>query len=584
MQETTTKYDTSAQEELARYPQWVAWEHQRDKKLPIDPHTWRPADATNPKTWGNHEHALEAAGRNEQVGFVFSEHDPFTGIDLDDCISEDGEVAPWAMEIVKALDSYTEVSPSGTGLKIWVRGRKPGEKCRTGNIEIYDKGRFFTFTKRVLHKGSIEDRQDELERLYYKLFPKEESTNQDLHGGFDGGDRFGGDDADLLDKARNARTTGKLFSQLYDYGETAMHSYDHSKADMALCGMLAYWTACDEEQMDRLFRASKLMRKKWNERRGTSTYGENTIARAIKGCRNVYDPNYKADDIHRLLEDCFELVVRGSWGGRSGPTDRDMYKALIDTCLLYGRVVKDGIEVCASVRDLALASGVGRRATVSDALKRLEHRGLIRKVDDGGPGRASKYIVLTQNRTINNRVNKYGTPLSQTQRIRNPGQTYGTIGKRCAQIIDYIRALGEVVTDEELAKHFDIRKNNLKARYMNLLVGLELLEEVDSGYVTPTDIEERLQRELEESGQLDAEKLQREKYERERKAWRERGKATQPPVLTPHKQKPEIHQELIRNIPSKSADGVIHHRPECTCWLYDEDAPEYIPQELEIAA
>jgi hypothetical protein len=63
-------------------------------------------------------------------------------------------------------------------------------------------------------------------------------------------------------------------------------------------------------------------------------------------------------------------------------------------------------------------------------------------------------------------------------------------------------------------------RKNIKARNITPLLELELLEEVDGGYVTPADIEARLERYLRESGQMEAERLQREKYERERQAWR----------------------------------------------------------------
>jgi putative DNA primase/helicase len=581
MQETTTKYDT-ALEELAAYRQWVAWEYrkQNTQKAPINPHTWRDASPTDSSTWATYDEALFCAGGNEQVGFVFSADDPFTGIDLDDCIDQ-GEVAPWAVEIVEALHSYTEISPSGTGLKIWVRGRKPRDKCRTGNIEIYDQERFFTFTgKQFGSESKIQERQGQLERLYQSLFPQKESQ-KDLHGRVDGGDGFSGKDADLIEKAR----ANSKFSRLYDLGDTSMHSYDHSRADLALCGMLAYWTGRDAERMDQLFRASKLMRRKWDERRGNSTYGERTIARAIKNCDKVYNPtNYKSvvkDDIHRMLEGCFELVVSGSWSGRSGPVDRDVYKALIDTVLLYGRVVKDGVEVCASMRDLALASGIGRRATVSDALKRLEHRGLIRKVDNGGSKKAATYLIrLTQNRTINNCVNKYGTPLSQTQRIRNPSQTYGTIGKRSAQIIDYVRALGRVVTLEEIAKHLGVRKNNLKKRNFALLLKLELLEEVDGGYVTPADIEDRLERELEDSGCNKAERLQRSKYEQERRAWR--GEEITTPTVLISKESSQVEGPIYYDPEDSCIHGFLHGKG---CYLHDPDHPyRKLIEEMERAA
>jgi hypothetical protein len=177
---------------------------------------------------------------------------------------------------------------------------------------------------------------------------------------------------------------------------------------------------------------------------------------------------------------------------------------------------------------------------------------------------------LTQNRTINNCVNKYGTPLSQTQRIRNPGKTYGTIGKRCAQIIDYVHSLGRVATDDELAKHLGVRKNNLKARYINTLLDPEvgLLEKVEGGYLTPPDIEDRLRRELKETGQLEAERLQAEKYERERRAWRGE-EPTTPTVLIPNKGS-KVEGPIYYDPEDSCIHGFLHGRG---CYLHDPDHP-----------
>jgi primase-polymerase (primpol)-like protein len=65
------------------------------------------------------------------VGYVFSDGDPYSGVDLDNCRGrETGEIADWAKEIIRGLASYTEVSPSGTGVKIWVKGRLPEGQVR----------------------------------------------------------------------------------------------------------------------------------------------------------------------------------------------------------------------------------------------------------------------------------------------------------------------------------------------------------------------------------------------------------------------------------------------------------------------
>ena len=73
------------------------------------------------------------------IGFVFTESDPFCGVDLDACVDpKTGQIASWASEIVGALDSYTEFSPSGTGLHVLLRAKLPqgvtagpGSRCTT---------------------------------------------------------------------------------------------------------------------------------------------------------------------------------------------------------------------------------------------------------------------------------------------------------------------------------------------------------------------------------------------------------------------------------------------------------------------
>jgi putative DNA primase/helicase len=82
---------------------------------------------------------------------VFSSGDPYTGIDLDNCVDEDGEIALWALEIARYLDSYTELSATATGLHIIVRGDVPNR--RKGNVEVYSSKRFFTVTGHVVEVG-----------------------------------------------------------------------------------------------------------------------------------------------------------------------------------------------------------------------------------------------------------------------------------------------------------------------------------------------------------------------------------------------------------------------------------------------
>lgn len=142
--------------QLRSYPHWVCYKlinkgEPKLAKVPYDPKTGRPAKANDPKTWGTFEQAVKVAknGKYNGIGFEFSKEDPFCGVDLDSCV-ENGVILPWAKEIIDKLNSYTEYSPSGTGVHIIVDAVIPGQACRKGNIEMYDHGRFFTMTgKRV---------------------------------------------------------------------------------------------------------------------------------------------------------------------------------------------------------------------------------------------------------------------------------------------------------------------------------------------------------------------------------------------------------------------------------------------------
>ena len=107
------------------------------------------ASSTDPETWGSLETALEYTETEhaDGVGFVFTDDDPIVGVDLDDCRDpETGDVDDAALDIIERLDSYTEVSPSGTGYHVLITGELPDGRNRRGSIELYDTARFFTVT------------------------------------------------------------------------------------------------------------------------------------------------------------------------------------------------------------------------------------------------------------------------------------------------------------------------------------------------------------------------------------------------------------------------------------------------------
>ena len=148
--ETGGKTINRAVAELAGLNRWVVWkvEH-RNGKLTKPPYCIggrRRASSTDSSTWDSFDLCWTSAFVDRAAhGIGFCLGDGFVGVDLDDCVA-DGIVAPWALEIVRKLNSYTEISPSGEGLHVIVRAQMNGKGRKVGGAEIYPGGRYFTMT------------------------------------------------------------------------------------------------------------------------------------------------------------------------------------------------------------------------------------------------------------------------------------------------------------------------------------------------------------------------------------------------------------------------------------------------------
>ena len=146
----------SALDELRQHRQWVCWDYvtrpgaTKPTKPPMSPHTGRGASHAKPADWGTYEQAEAMAARRNfaGVGFILSETDDFTGIDLDKCRDPaTGKLDQWADDIVALGETYWEVSPSGTGLRSFVRGKiRKTVKCDTAHVEVYRSLRYLTIT------------------------------------------------------------------------------------------------------------------------------------------------------------------------------------------------------------------------------------------------------------------------------------------------------------------------------------------------------------------------------------------------------------------------------------------------------
>ncbi|QCC57183.1 hypothetical protein NP511_22260 (plasmid) [Natrinema thermotolerans] len=302
----THSIDTSGiPETLQEYDQWICWRvKERDgkaTKVPIVPGTGEYASATDPQTWRPFDEALEYFERGEAagVGFVFTDDDPFVGIDLDDCRDPETESPGTdAREIILELESFTEVSPSGTGYHVIVCGSLPGDRSRRGSVEMYETARFFTVTgDRVETTPSqVIERPAALESVYTEYIAKTEPSDSENEvrdqqaSTHETSQSVTLEDEELLKRARNA-SNGEKFKRLWR-GSTAGYE-SQSEADMALCFLLAFWTGGDAARVDQLFRQSGLLRDKWDEVHYAdgSTYGEKTVERAIANTDDVYDPS-----------------------------------------------------------------------------------------------------------------------------------------------------------------------------------------------------------------------------------------------------------------------------------------------------
>jgi hypothetical protein len=193
-----------------------------------------------------------------------------TVIDIDSCVDrETRAISPKARALVQAFGSYTELSPSGTGLHIWCHGSRGIGGRRRGKLEVYDNHRYMTLTGDHL-EGTPERLRiitPDLVSLLHRTLAENPSPT----------------DAELLERARSGRN-GVQFQRLWN-GDTSAYDHDDSAADLALCNRLAFLTRNDATRIDLLFRQSGLMRDKWDQPRGETTYGAMTIARAIDGRR-----------------------------------------------------------------------------------------------------------------------------------------------------------------------------------------------------------------------------------------------------------------------------------------------------------
>jgi putative DNA primase/helicase len=272
---------------------WICWRFvERDGKMtkvPTSPFTGKDINAQNPQNWQSFERAISLSHRPgiDGIGFVFSEENDFVGVDIDHCVDDRGNLSQFAEEMVQALDSYTEISPSGTGIHIICRGELPEGKRKNSELglEMYDADRYFTVTGDKIGIQSVAERTEELAEIYDRLIGRtiagevrkgrgERKLQRELEGDLD------------KDQILERMVRGKDGNKLRDLfeGDWGFYYESQSEADLRLVNALAFYTNGDQELMDELFRESALYRKKWDTVHYGSgmTYGDELIEKAIE--------------------------------------------------------------------------------------------------------------------------------------------------------------------------------------------------------------------------------------------------------------------------------------------------------------
>lgn len=142
--------------ELRARDRWLTWRGEtRDGRMTKIPYRIaspsQRASVDDPTSWGSFLDAVDAQSCPELhldgIGYVLVAADGLVGIDLDKCRDrETGVIESWALDIVQRVSSYAEVSPSGTGVRIFARGALPPGRRRRDRVEMYDSGRYLTLT------------------------------------------------------------------------------------------------------------------------------------------------------------------------------------------------------------------------------------------------------------------------------------------------------------------------------------------------------------------------------------------------------------------------------------------------------
>lgn len=297
--------------ELKAIPHWVVWKYKRNGKnwtKPLYQLNGVCASTKDPATWSTYEAVKAAyeAGGWDGIGFCLTDAQGIIGIDLDDVLIN-GQLEEPATRTIEKINSYTEISPSGEGIRIFLKGTYNGDNKK----EVYTN-RYLTLTGHIYDcRNKIEYRTDELNAIYghkeedEPVDEKEEKEREHVHREKRGeGEEKEGkkvnrekegeeplneaDDSDIIRIAETLK--GDKFKQLMAGNWAGLGYPSSSEARMALYDYLAYFCH-DKDQIARIFKMSGLYRA---DPKKCDRLMDSEIRKAMKDCKGHYQPKNRA--------------------------------------------------------------------------------------------------------------------------------------------------------------------------------------------------------------------------------------------------------------------------------------------------
>lgn len=325
-------------EELRKLKQWGLFrlrylpKRHKKTKIPVNAYNGHLGKSNDPTTWSEFGTALQTLKQNKFHcdGLAFYFANGYVGLDVDGI---GNEIADWRsgdpntdIATLKKLTNgtYMEVSQSGKGLHCIFKSKIPGKRRRHANYEMYESGRFFALTGWTIGQSEVQPLSHaEMQKLYELCFGKDKvvsiSSYQDKPiNNLSVSEII----KRMLSSAKGQRD--KLFMQ----GGWEQFYPSQSEADLAFTNDLAFWTGKDFNKMDTIFRNSALMRNKWDEKHGATTYGNATLQKAIHDTQNTFTTDDETDDdqfgFNKPLKKPKKQTPRRSWD------DMGMAQRLLD--------------------------------------------------------------------------------------------------------------------------------------------------------------------------------------------------------------------------------------------------------------